>query len=301
MWRAIACSDCTPNIIPADSGRRVKLACESQLGNGLLSGTENTSAARRPCLPTASGLVLAACCLWTSAAWAEVGDGDRDRLQQQDAECSIAERLEALGTDIVVEGVRPSPVAGISELAIAGGDYMYASEDCRHLFAGELYELRDGGIVSLTEELREVKRMALLAEIPEAQMLMYKPDGEVQAAVRVFTDSDCGYCRQLHSNLAEYHALGIEVRYLAYPRAGVGSPTYQSMVSAWCADDPLAALTALKRGEEIPQKSCVNPVAEHYALGKQVGIGGTPTIILPDGRMLPGMVEADRLAELLGI
>lgn len=242
-------------------------------------------------------LALAACGLCLPAAGAE------------DAKCSIAERFAVLGTGIVVEDIRPSPVAGISEVATDGGDYMYVSDDCRYLFAGDLYELRDDGVVvGITKALREAKRQVLqakrqvlLEDIPESQLLAFKPDGEVRAAVKVFTDTDCGYCRRLHGNLADYHAVGIEVRYLAYPRAGIGSPTYDSMVSAWCADDPLAALTALKRGEEIPPKSCVNPVAEHYELGQQVGISGTPTIILPDGQMVPGMVDADRLAELLGI
>lgn len=234
-------------------------------------------------------LALAACGFCLPAAGAE------------DAKCSIAERLAVLGTGIVVEDIRPSPVAGVSEVATDGGEYMYVSDDCRYLFAGDLYELRDDRLVGITKALREAKRLVLLEDIPESQLLAFKPDGEVRAAVKVFTDTDCGYCRRLHGNLADYHAVGIEVRYLAYPRAGIGSPTYDSMVSAWCADDPLAALTALKRGEEIPPKSCVNPVAEHYELGQQVGISGTPTIILPDGQMVPGMVDADRLAELLGI
>lgn len=268
---------------------------KARIGDGLLSGIESASVPRRP-WRTAFGLVLMACAPWLPAAWAE---------DAPDAKCSIAERLEALGAGIAVEESRPSPVAGILELALDDGDYIYASEDCRYFFAGDLYELRDDGIVGITKALRDGKRQArmqaLLKDVPEAQMLAFKPDGEVRAAVRVFTDSDCGYCRRLHSNMPDYHALGIEVRYLAYPRAGVGSPTYDSMVSAWCADDPLAAMTALKRGEEIPQKKCVNPVAEHYALGQQAGISGTPTIILPDGGVVPGLVEADELADMLGI
>ena len=128
---------------------------------------------------------------------------------------------------------------------------------------------------------------------------MFSPGPNPVASVLVFTDTDCGYCRKLHQEMADYNALGIEVRYVAYPRAGLGSPTYERMVSAWCAAEPLAALTRLKNGDSIPSKTCVNPVADQYELGQQIGLSGTPTIVLADGRMLPGYTPAAQLAEIL--
>ena len=200
-----------------------------------------------------------------------------------------------------VQTVRPAPISGIQEVEIDGGEYLYVTEDCRYLLAGNLYELRDDDIVGITERRRNARRQALMAAVPVSEMLVYSPESDTRAAVAVFTDTDCGYCRRLHTSMVEYHALGIEVRYLAYPRAGVGSPTYENMVSAWCASDPLEALTTLKRGEEIPAKSCVNPVAEHYELGQQVGLTGTPALVLPDGKLVNGLVGPSQLAQMLGI
>lgn len=220
------------------------------------------------------------------------------------AELTVADikaRLEALDAGLAVESVSPAPAKGLYEVEIQGGDFLYVTSDGRHLLAGNLYELQDGGLVGITEVRRQGKRQALVAAVPAAEMLVFAPPEEAKAAVTVFTDTDCGYCRRMHANIGEYHALGIEVRYLAYPRAGVGSPTYDNMVSAWCAKDSLDALTALKRGDEIPAKQCINPVAEQYALGQEIGITGTPSILLPDGQLVPGMVEAAQLAQLLGI
>ena len=220
------------------------------------------------------------------------------------AELTVADiqaRLEALDAGLAVESVAPAQAKGLYEVEIQGGDYLYVTSDGQHLIAGNLYELQEGGLVGITEVRRQGKRQALIAAVPAAQMLVFPPPEEAKASVAVFTDTDCGYCRRMHANIAEYHALGIEVRYLAYPRAGVGSPTYDNMVSAWCAKDSRDALTALKRGEEIPAKQCINPVAEQYALGQEIGITGTPSILLPDGQLLPGMVGADQLAQLLGI
>lgn len=237
----------------------------------------------------AGGAVALAAALPLAAAAAEL------------SEAQIKQRLEALDAGLAVESVTAAPAAGLYEVEVQGGDYLYVTSDGRHLLAGNLYELRDDGLVGITEVRRQGKRRQLIAGVPDSDMLVFTPADGARASVAVFTDTDCGYCRRLHTSLAEYHALGIEVRYLAYPRAGVGSATYDDMVSAWCAEDSLAALTALKRGEEIPAKQCINPVAEQYALGQEVGITGTPSILLPDGQLLPGMVAAEQLAELLGI
>ena len=212
---------------------------------------------------------------------------------------AIEERLTDLG--LAIEGIAESQADGIYEVEVEGGDYIYVTADGRHLLVGNLYELRDGDLVGLTEEKRNTKRRELIKDIPDSQFLTYAPTSDTRASVWVFTDTDCGFCRRLHANLPDYHSFGIEVRYLAYPRAGVESPTYEKMVSAWCADDPLDALTALKQGEDIPSKQCINPVAEQYELGQQVGLTGTPSFVLPSGRMLSGLVDAEQLAEMLGI
>lgn len=213
----------------------------------------------------------------------------------------LAARLEALDLGFIVHGVSPSKVPGLFEVVTEGG-VLYVTEDAKYLVAGNLYEVREGGLVNLTEERRATERRELFAAVDESELITFTPDGGARASVMVFTDTDCGYCRQLHSEMANYHANGIEVRYLAYPRAGVGSPTYDKMVSAWCSDDAQGALTALKRGEGIPETYCENhPVSSQFELGQLVGITGTPAILLSNGRLLPGYVPPDDLAALLGL
>lgn len=101
--------------------------------------------------------------------------------------------------------------------------------------------------------------------MPRSEMLVLEPPGDAKASVVVFTDVDCEFCRMFHGRIGEYLALGIEVRYVAYPRAGVGSATFKSMVSAWCADDRLGAITALKSGGTVAPLDCRNPVGSHSA------------------------------------
>jgi len=210
-------------------------------------------------------------------------------------------RFEALDTGLEVRGVQPSKVPGLYEVMVDGGA-IYVTEDARYLIAGSLYEARDTGLVNLTEEKNAVERRRIAAEIDPARTIAFPPEGDTLASVLVFTDTDCGYCRRLHQDIAGYNDRGIEVRYLAFPRSGIGTPTYDKMVSAWCAEDPRAALTALKRGEGIPERYCEDhPVGVQYELGQSLGISGTPSILLPDGTMLPGYAPPEQLAAALGL
>lgn len=227
--------------------------------------------------------------------------GTLSTLAQAEGGQVLVDKLKALRPDIPIERVTPSPLPGIYQLELAGGTVFYGTEDGRYLFAGDLYELGDDDLVNLAEAGRVVKRQELMAAVDVEDMVVFAPSGERKAVISVFTDVDCGYCRKLHQEVPRLNELGVEVRYLAYPRAGIGSSAYQKIVSAWCAEDPNGAITALKAGQEIPDADCTNPVSAQYELGHEVGVNGTPAIVLEDGRLLPGYLPADQLAQAIGI
>ena len=101
--------------------------------------------------------------------------------------------------------------------------------------------------------------------------------------------------------MSSYLDAGIEVSYLAYPRAGVGSSSYNKIVKAWCAKDKNNAMTRLKTGQSVDSPSCDNPVAEQYQLAVDLGIRGTPAIILENGQLISGYQPAASLAAILGL
>jgi len=214
---------------------------------------------------------------------------------------ALVERLQALRPDIPVERVSPTPLPGIVALELGGGTVFYGTTDGRYLFAGDLYELTDTDLVNVAEAGRVGQRQAIMAKVDPASMVIFKATGERKAIISVFTDVDCGYCQKLHLEVPQLNKMGIEVRYLGYPRAGVGSESYDRMVSAWCASDPNAALTRVKAGEKIPAATCDNEIAAHYGIGREIGVAGTPSIILEDGRLLPGYLPAPELAKAIGI
>jgi|TARA_Y100000310_G_scaffold323554_1_gene384130 thiol:disulfide interchange protein DsbC len=212
----------------------------------------------------------------------------------------VRQKLLSSKPDLPILKISNSPLKGFYQVSLPGGSILYVSEDAGHFIAGDLYKVNSNGLLNLTENERSVSRRELIASIDSSEMLSFAP-AETKASVVVFTDVDCSYCRKLHREVPELNRLGIAIRYLAYPRAGINSASYNKIVSAWCADNPQVALTKAKMGQEIPAKTCDNPVAKHYQLGNEIGVTGTPALLLEDGRLLPGYQPAADLAELLNM
>ena len=194
------------------------------------------------------------------------------------------------------EDVRASPIPGMYEV-MRGTDIAYMSADGKYAIAGDLYDLSSNN--NLSETRRRDARVKLMAAMPESQMLVFSPK-DPKYTITVFTDVDCGYCRKLHSQIADYNRLGIRVRYLFYPRSGPDTDSWHKAEEVWCSPNRNEALTRAKRGEDLKSKGCANsPIARHYALGREMDVRGTPAIITSKGDMLPGYVPPALLAQEL--
>ena len=213
------------------------------------------------------------------------------------------EEFVQLKTGFGVLAVQDSAIGDFYTAVLEDSTILYVSKDLKFFIRGDLYEAErtdDEGLINHTENMRQELNVALLEALDPDSMITFPPLFEdTKASVYVFTDTTCGYCRKLHAELNDYHEHGIQVNYLAYPRAGVGSDAYNDMVSAWCAAKPQMALTDLKLGDSIDEASCDNPVEAQIALGRQFGLRGTPLIVLSNGKKIGGYVPAEELAEIL--
>lgn len=213
-----------------------------------------------------------------------------------------SEAVQQLKNDLVKvfgnlpDEVAEAPVSGLYEVAY-GPKVYYVSLDGRYLFSGELYDLKNR--TNLTEKNRSGARVKALGEIDESSLIVYKAKGEEKHVITVFTDIDCGYCRKLHSGMAKMNELGITVRYMAFPRAGLNSPSYDKAVSVWCAKDRNKAMDTAKSGATPEAASCDSPVKEQLALGQMLGVTGTPAILLQDGTLMPGYMPPQQLSMAL--
>jgi len=224
-------------------------------------------------------------------------------VAQADTAEQLAETLTVSGQSMPVERVRETPLEGFFEVRLESGETFYSNAEGSHFLVGDLYENSESGLVNLTEQRRNAERSGRLAAVPESERVVFRGAEEPRATLVVFTDTTCPYCRQFHEEVPRLNEMGIEVHYLAFPRSGLGSPGGRELQQVWCADNRSEAMSAAKREETLPDAAadCDNPVEEQYHLGMELGVQGTPAIVLPDGRLVPGYVPAERLAAMLGL
>lgn len=216
------------------------------------------------------------------------------------AELQLAQKSLARLSDAAhIDAIQPSVLPGFYQV-IASGHLVYISKDGNYLLDGNLIDLAAKKNVS--DDAWAAYRKAVLAKVPPSQRIVFAPP-HPKYTISVFTDVNCGYCRQLHDHISAFNNAGVAVEYLAWPREGVTTtsgkltPTYKEMASVWCAPDRKAAFSAAMQGQAPKPATCPNPVKAQFELGLQLGVTGTPTIFGPDGRMLGGYVTPAQLLQ----
>ncbi|OAI94436.1 MULTISPECIES: bifunctional protein-disulfide isomerase/oxidoreductase DsbC [Pseudomonas] len=215
-----------------------------------------------------------------------------------EADKAIRDTLKSLASDIPVESIDKSPFNGLYEVKLQGGRVLYASADGQYVVQGNLYEVKDGKPVNLTEKAERAGIAKTINGIPTSDMVVYPAKGQAKSHITVFTDTTCPYCHKLHEEVAELNRLGVEVRYVAFPRQGLGSPGDEQLQAVWCSKDRNSALDKMIGGKEIKAAKCENPVSKQFAMGQSIGVNGTPAIVLEDGQVIPGYQPAKQVAAL---
>jgi thiol:disulfide interchange protein DsbC len=206
---------------------------------------------------------------------------------------AVTEAVADLIPGLRPDSIAPTPVPSWY-LVVFGAQIAYVSADGRYLMAGDLIELKSGR--NLTGDVRSLIRKTIIDGLDESGMVVFSPD-KFGSTITVFTDVSCAYCVRLHQEMNDLAKGGVKVRYLGYPRAGIPSEAYDTLVSVWCNSNPQQAMTDAKAGRAIGKETCETPIREHMAAAEQIGVRGTPTIVLEDGQMLPGYVPADELVK----
>ena len=229
----------------------------------------------------------AAIALGVAVAHAEPTDTELDQVRQK-----VAETFELINP----EDIQASPVDGWYTIQ-KGSIVAYISADGRYLLQGDMIDL--DAQVNLSEVARTDARRDLMASVPNEEVITFSPE-DVKYSVAVFTDIDCTYCRRLHSQIEEYMSYGIEVRYLLYPRNGPASRAWNTAEEVWCSSDRQNALTLAKLDRKFETSPCDSSmVQQHYGIGRDVGLSGTPAIVFPDGTLVAGYLPPSQLAARL--
>jgi thiol:disulfide interchange protein DsbC len=183
----------------------------------------------------------------------------------------------------VVERIEESEISGIYKVFYGDLQPIYVSSDGDFFIYGDMYSIKNESIKNLTQE----------------DFIYFKSPAE-RHLITVFTDVDCGYCRKFHKEIESYNLKGISVRYLAFPRSGIGNDSYNKMVSTWCSKDRNQSLSQYKEDIQKELLFCEeNPIESHYNIGRYLGVTGTPAIFTAKGEYIKGYYSPEDLLELL--
>ena len=214
---------------------------------------------------------------------------------EEQGEGIIEEKIRTLAPNAKTIAVSETPIDGILQVQI-NSDIVYVTADGQYLLQGQIMEIDSR--TNITDQAKSGIRIGLLDGLKEDEQITFTPE-EPKFDVLVFTDIDCGYCRKLHNQMEGYNEEGIAIHYLAFPRAGIGSASYDKFVSVWCADDQKEALTLAKNGSDPEPQKCPNPIADQYVLGRELGVTGTPALVTADGTLIPGYMPPEQLRQRL--
>lgn len=210
-----------------------------------------------------------------------------------DPDSAVKTKLANLG--LQVSKVTDSPVAGLKQVMTNRGLF-YVSSDGKFIVNGRIFDI-DNGMKNVTDLAMGEERLKGIEKFKDSMIVF--PAKNEKHRVTVFTDTTCGYCKKLHNQMDEYNELGITVQYLAFPRGGLYSDSFNKLMDVWCSKDQQTAMDFAKTDKSIEQANCNAPIAGHYSLGQASGVTGTPAIILNDGTMVGGYRPPSALLQTL--
>lgn len=209
----------------------------------------------------------------------------------------LAARMSKLFPKERVTDIAPSPVPGLYEIMV-GASLFYISADGRYVVHGDLIDLDTRSNVS--DQRRAVARKQIFESMDDKSFIDFpSTQKETKKTLYVFTDIDCAYCRKMHSEIGRLNDAGIRVRYLAFPRTGLKSASYDKAAAVWCAPNRQEALTQAKLGMPINAPECDNPVAKEFEMGQAMGVTGTPSVYTDKGKPIGGYVPAEEVIKMV--
>ncbi len=196
-----------------------------------------------------------------------------------------------------IKDIRMSPVKGLWQVEIEQGPkkfVVYIDFAKKYLVEGRFTPLERIGKPPALKKV-DLKRIPL-----DDALVMGDPGAEKR--IIVFDDPDCPYCKRLHKELKKILETrkDIVIYIKLYPLA-IHPRAYDKSRTIVCRRS-VELLEEAFEGKKIPEPEgdCgISEVDANIKLAKELGIGGTPAIILPDGRMVPGYVTADVLLNLI--
>ncbi len=191
--------------------------------------------------------------------------------------------------------VKPTKVNNLYEVSI-GRKVFYTTSDGKYLIFGNLIDAVSKH--NLTEE-RTVQLSKIDWNKLPLDLAIKEVNGTGKRKLAIFSDPDCPYCQMFEQQVApKLKDTTIYVFLFPLPNHPNSKPY---SLKIWCSSDRAATWTSWMR-DKNPLKDApacdTSGIDTIYKFGNEVvQIEGTPTLILENGQILPGMLPAEELLQ----
>ncbi|MFH1014601.1 MAG: DsbC family protein [Nitrospirota bacterium] len=206
--------------------------------------------------------------------------------------------------DAKILKVQMSPARGLWEVSIDNKGQrglFYVDFSKKYLISGRIIEV-NASIDKTKERLdalnKERRINRSLIPLKDALIL---GDKKAVNKVIVFTDPDCHFCGKFHEEIKKVVEKRKDIAFYIklFPLTKLHPDAYWKSKSIIC-EKSLKLLEDNFEKKTIPKPSCKTDVIDkNIKLAASLGISGTPTSVLPDGSVLTGSLQADKLIEFI--
>jgi thiol:disulfide interchange protein DsbC len=217
----------------------------------------------------------------------------------------VTKLLKGKVTEVL--NVKRSEVPGLWDVeAVYNGQKLpfYLDFSKSYLISGNVIRLKSNE--NVTQESFVKMNKVDRSKIPLDDALVLG-DSAAENKIIVFDDPECTYCSKLHLEMKKVVEQRSDIAFFIkmfplamHPNA---KPKAQTIVCASLKGENKKAVKLLEDSlakKPLPAPDCDSDVVDkNIALAKEIYIASTPTLIMPDGRVLPGFKKADQIISSL--
>jgi thiol:disulfide interchange protein DsbC len=226
----------------------------------------------------ASVLVAALACTAVLAQAPSKGKAPASGSVEEQVAARFAEKSGGTKPDQVFKSL-----GGLYEVLV-GGELYYVDAGVNFVIAGRMFDARTKE--DLTQKRLDTALRVDFKSLP-LDRAVKTTRGNGSRVLVTFEDPNCPYCKRLWQSMADLKDVTIYT--FLYPILSADSNEKSKAI--WCAKDRALAWDQYMVGGKAPPPAaddCNNPLEQNVALGRTLGINGTPTLIFTDGSRAAG-------------
>ena len=204
---------------------------------------------------------------------------------------TVKSNLSKQHPKLKIENIQTTEMKGIYSGSM-DGQVVYLNEDAQHILVGSMFRLTDQK--NLTKDLMLKQNSIDWKKLP-LQDAVKTVRGNGKRQIAIFSDPNCPYCKKLETELSKLNDVTIYT--FIYP---IKTQSVAVSKQVFCEKDPALAWSNLiaKGIQPASKQTCANPVDRNLALGKSLGLNGTPAIIFSNGFKVMGAYPAQEIEQI---